>query len=124
MELEVERLNTLKASKMKELVFKRQNELEEIYTGVHMNVDSHAAREILISIINSGMIILFWNYLFELNCLDYYSSWFRISIRNIVFQLLLFERNQSVWTANAGFNGFGPIMTCAPILDTISYFVF
>ncbi|KAL5732685.1 hypothetical protein ACOSQ2_032377 [Xanthoceras sorbifolium] len=53
-ELEVERLNILKASKMKELVFKRQNELEEIYRGVHMDVDSNVAREILTGIIDSG----------------------------------------------------------------------
>ncbi|XP_010031028.2 65-kDa microtubule-associated protein 5 [Eucalyptus grandis] len=53
-ELEVERLNVLKASKMKELVLKRQSELEEIYRGVHMDVDSDAARQILISLIESG----------------------------------------------------------------------
>ena len=39
---------------MKELVFKRQDELEEIYRGVHMDVDSDAARQILISLIESG----------------------------------------------------------------------
>lgn len=48
-------MNILKASKMKELVFKRQNELEEIYRGVHMDVDSDAARQILISLIDSGI---------------------------------------------------------------------
>lgn len=35
-------------------MFKRQNELEEIYRGVHMDVDSDAARQILISLIESG----------------------------------------------------------------------
>lgn len=40
---------------MKELVFKRQHELEEIYKGVHMDVDSDAARQILISLIDSGV---------------------------------------------------------------------
>lgn len=40
---------------MKELVFKRQNELEEIYRGVHMDVDSDAARQILSSLIDSGL---------------------------------------------------------------------
>ncbi|KAJ6694825.1 PROTEIN REGULATOR OF CYTOKINESIS 1 PRC1-RELATED [Salix koriyanagi] len=55
-EVEAERLNVLKASKMKELVFKRQNELEEIYRGVHMDVDSDAARQILISLIESGNV--------------------------------------------------------------------
>lgn len=53
-EAEVERLNVLKVSKMKELVFKRQNELEEIYRGVHMEVDSDTARQILISLMESG----------------------------------------------------------------------
>ncbi|KAK3022576.1 hypothetical protein RJ639_047554 [Escallonia herrerae] len=57
-EVEVERLNVLKASKMKELVFKRQNELEEIYRGVHMDVDSETARQILISLIDSGNVDL------------------------------------------------------------------
>ncbi|KAM1781534.1 hypothetical protein ACFX11_040101 [Malus domestica] len=55
-EVEVERLNVLKASKMKELVFKRQSELEEIYRGVHMDVDSDSAREILSSLIDSGSV--------------------------------------------------------------------
>ncbi|KAJ1382243.1 Microtubule associated protein, partial [Sesbania bispinosa] len=57
-EVEVQRLNVLKASKMKDLVFKRQNELEEIYRGVHMDVDSEAARQILTSLIESGNIDL------------------------------------------------------------------
>ncbi|KAK8963412.1 65-kDa microtubule-associated protein 5 [Platanthera guangdongensis] len=53
-ELEVERLNILKATKMKELVLKKQNELEEIYRGVHMEFDSVAARQKIINNINSG----------------------------------------------------------------------
>ncbi|CAN0843541.1 65-kDa microtubule-associated protein 5 [Linum grandiflorum] len=53
-ELEVERLNVLKASKMKDLVLKRQIELETIYEDVHMDVDSDAARQILINLIESG----------------------------------------------------------------------
>ncbi|KDP40572.1 hypothetical protein JCGZ_24571 [Jatropha curcas] len=57
-EVEVERLNVLKASKLRELVLKRQNELEEIYKGVHMDVDSDAARQILISLIESGNVDL------------------------------------------------------------------
>ncbi|KAG6628390.1 65-kDa microtubule-associated protein 5-like [Carya illinoinensis] len=56
--LEVERLSVLKATKMKELVFKRQNELEEIYRGVHIDVDGDAARQILISLIDSGNVDL------------------------------------------------------------------
>ncbi|XP_058079280.1 65-kDa microtubule-associated protein 5 [Magnolia sinica] len=55
-ESEIQKLNTLKASKMKELVFKKQQELEEIYRGVHMDVDSEAARQILLSLINSGNV--------------------------------------------------------------------
>ncbi|KAI3445184.1 hypothetical protein Pfo_001849 [Paulownia fortunei] len=57
-EVEVERLNVLKASKMKELIFKRQSELEEIYEGVHMDVDSDKARQILITLMESGSIDL------------------------------------------------------------------
>ncbi|KAL6130158.1 hypothetical protein ACLB2K_068539 [Fragaria x ananassa] len=57
-EAEVQWLNVLKASKMKELVFKRQNELEEIYRGVHMDVDSDGARQILTSLIDSGNVDL------------------------------------------------------------------
>ncbi|XP_017984356.1 PREDICTED: 65-kDa microtubule-associated protein 5 [Theobroma cacao] len=43
---------------MKELVFKRQNELEEIYRGVHMDVNSDAARQLLINLIESGDVDL------------------------------------------------------------------
>lgn len=53
-ELEVGRLKILKATKMKELVLKKQNDLEEIYRGVHMDFDSDAARKKIINIINSG----------------------------------------------------------------------
>jgi hypothetical protein len=38
---------------MKELVFKKQNEPEEVYRGAHMDVDSDAARQILISLTES-----------------------------------------------------------------------
>ncbi|XVF24526.1 hypothetical protein REPUB_Repub13aG0135800 [Reevesia pubescens] len=55
-EVQVERLNILKASKMKELVFKRQNELEDIYRAVHMDVNSDAARQILINLIESDNV--------------------------------------------------------------------
>ncbi|GMY22873.1 65-kDa microtubule-associated protein 5 isoform X1 [Fagus crenata] len=57
-EIEVEQLTVLKGGKMKELVFKRQNELEEIYRGAHMDVDSEAARQILINLIDSGNVDL------------------------------------------------------------------
>ncbi|QCD85718.1 Microtubule-associated protein [Vigna unguiculata] len=55
---EVQRLNVVKASKIKDLVFKRQNELENIYRGVHMHVDSESARQILTSLIESGNVDL------------------------------------------------------------------
>ncbi|RVW15136.1 65-kDa microtubule-associated protein 5 [Vitis vinifera] len=57
-EVEIERLKVLKASKMKELVLKRQNELEEIYRGVHMDLDTDAARQTLVSLIDSGNVDL------------------------------------------------------------------
>ncbi|KAK8595361.1 hypothetical protein V6N13_016735 [Hibiscus sabdariffa] len=57
-EVEVQSLNVLKASKMKELVFKRQTELEEIYRGVHIDVNSDVARQILINLIESDNVDL------------------------------------------------------------------
>ncbi|OAP09253.1 MAP65-5 [Arabidopsis thaliana] len=51
---EVRRLNSLKSSKMKELVFKRQCELEEICRGNHMDINSDAARKSLVELIESG----------------------------------------------------------------------
>ncbi|CAA3013762.1 65-kDa microtubule-associated 5 [Olea europaea subsp. europaea] len=57
-EAEVARLSILKASKMKELIFKRQNELEEIYRGVHMDVDGEKAREILVNLMETGSVDL------------------------------------------------------------------
>ncbi|XP_023639643.1 65-kDa microtubule-associated protein 5 [Capsella rubella] len=51
---EVKRLNALKSSKMKELVFKRQCELEEICRGNHMDINSDAARKSLVNLIESG----------------------------------------------------------------------
>ncbi|XP_013745117.2 65-kDa microtubule-associated protein 5-like [Brassica napus] len=51
---EVNRLNALKSSKMKELVLKRHCELEEICREVHMDFNSDAARQSLINLIGSG----------------------------------------------------------------------
>lgn len=51
---------------MKELVFKRQHELEDIYKGVHMDVDTDAARQILTSLIESG-------YCFHYDLLPHYA---------------------------------------------------
>ncbi|XP_019151778.1 PREDICTED: 65-kDa microtubule-associated protein 5 [Ipomoea nil] len=53
-EVEVERLNALKSSKLKELIFKRQNELEEIYRSAHMDIDSETSRQILMRLVESG----------------------------------------------------------------------
>ncbi|KAF9596246.1 hypothetical protein IFM89_008409 [Coptis chinensis] len=57
-ELEVERLNVIKGSKMKELILKKQAELEEIYRGVHMDVDTDMSRQMLINQIDSGNVDL------------------------------------------------------------------
>ncbi|WOK99958.1 65-kDa microtubule-associated protein 1 [Canna indica] len=53
-EVEVERLDQLKASKMKEIAFKKQNELEDIYSRAHIEIDSTAARDKILAIIDSG----------------------------------------------------------------------
>uniref|UniRef100_A0A7N0VM93 Uncharacterized protein n=1 Tax=Kalanchoe fedtschenkoi TaxID=63787 RepID=A0A7N0VM93_KALFE len=55
-EVEVERLDQLKASKMKEIAFKRQAELEEIYASAHVEIDQEAAREKILSMIDSGNV--------------------------------------------------------------------
>ncbi|KAH9322179.1 hypothetical protein KI387_016818, partial [Taxus chinensis] len=55
-EVEVERLDQLKSSKMKELALKKQLELEEIYRRAHMEVDSESAQEKLMALIDSGNI--------------------------------------------------------------------
>ncbi|XP_042490660.1 65-kDa microtubule-associated protein 1-like [Macadamia integrifolia] len=55
-EVEVERLDQLKASRMKEIALKRQAELEEIYARAHIEIDSEAAREKIMAMIDSGNI--------------------------------------------------------------------
>uniref|UniRef100_A0A1D1XZ81 65-kDa microtubule-associated protein 1 n=2 Tax=Anthurium amnicola TaxID=1678845 RepID=A0A1D1XZ81_9ARAE len=55
-EVEVERLDRLKASKMKEIALKKQAELEEIYARAHIEIDSVAAQEKIMSIIDSGNV--------------------------------------------------------------------
>ncbi|KAK6149363.1 hypothetical protein DH2020_016888 [Rehmannia glutinosa] len=55
-EVEVERLDKLKASRMKEIAFKRQSELEEIFAHAHIEIDTEAAREKILSLIASGNI--------------------------------------------------------------------
>ena len=51
--MEVERLDQLKSSRMKEIAFKRQVELEEIFTRAHIEIDPEAAREKIMALIDS-----------------------------------------------------------------------
>ncbi|KAK4275396.1 hypothetical protein QN277_018486 [Acacia crassicarpa] len=55
-EVEVERLDQLKASRMKEIAFKKQTELEEIFARAHIEIDPEAAREKIMALIDSGDI--------------------------------------------------------------------
>ncbi|KAL4565906.1 hypothetical protein LXL04_030012 [Taraxacum kok-saghyz] len=55
-EVEVERLDKLKFSRMKEIAFKRQNELEEIFSHAHIEIDSQAARQKILALIDSGNV--------------------------------------------------------------------
>jgi hypothetical protein len=55
-EVEVERLDQLKASRMKEIAFKRQAELEEIFSHAHIEIDPEAAREKIMALIDSGNV--------------------------------------------------------------------
>lgn len=55
-EVEVERLDQLKSSKMKEIALKKQKELEEIYAGAHVVIDTKTAREKLMALIESSSI--------------------------------------------------------------------
>ncbi|KAJ6828931.1 65-kDa microtubule-associated protein 1-like isoform X1 [Iris pallida] len=55
-EVEVERLDELKFSKMKEIALKKQGELEQIYAGVHIEIDSVAAQEKIMALIDCGDI--------------------------------------------------------------------
>lgn len=54
--MEVERLDQLKASRMKEIAFKKQDELEEIFARAHIEIDPEAAREKIMSLIESGNV--------------------------------------------------------------------
>ncbi|KAI5674753.1 hypothetical protein M9H77_15117 [Catharanthus roseus] len=55
-EVEVERLDQLKSSRMKEIAFKKQAELEEIFARAHIEIDSEAAREKIMALIDSGNV--------------------------------------------------------------------
>lgn len=54
--MEVDRLDKLKASRMKEIAFKRQGELEEIFARAHIEIDTQAAREKILGLIDSGSV--------------------------------------------------------------------
>ncbi|KAK7273560.1 hypothetical protein RIF29_14616 [Crotalaria pallida] len=53
---EVERLSKLKSSRMKELVFKRRSELEEICRMTHIEPDTSTAAEKATALIDSGLV--------------------------------------------------------------------
>ncbi|GLU23831.1 hypothetical protein SLE2022_398070 [Rubroshorea leprosula] len=53
-EVEVKRLDQLKSSRMKEIAFKKQAELEEIFARAHIEIDSEAAKEKIMSQIDAG----------------------------------------------------------------------
>ncbi|KAM7279687.1 hypothetical protein ACFE04_006821 [Oxalis oulophora] len=55
-EVEVERIDLLKASRMKEIAFKKQAELEEIYGRAHIEVDPEAARGNIMAMIDGGNV--------------------------------------------------------------------
>lgn len=55
-EVEVQRLDQLKYSKMKEIAFKKQTELEDIYAGAHIVIDTAAAHEKILTLIEAGNI--------------------------------------------------------------------
>lgn len=54
--MEVDRLDQLKASRMKEIAFKKQSELEEIYARAHVEINPESARERIMSLIDSGNV--------------------------------------------------------------------
>ncbi|PIA36922.1 hypothetical protein AQUCO_03200110v1 [Aquilegia coerulea] len=55
-EVEVYRLDQLKASRMKEIAFKKQGELEEIYAHAHIEIDPEAAREKIMTMIDCANV--------------------------------------------------------------------
>ncbi|CAH9108112.1 unnamed protein product [Cuscuta europaea] len=55
-EVEVERLDQLKASRMKEIAFKKQAVLEEIFARAHIEINTDAAREKIMMMVDSGSV--------------------------------------------------------------------
>lgn len=54
-ESEVKRLDQLKASKMKELFWRKQIEMEDICNGSHMEIPSQSKMDNIMNLINSGL---------------------------------------------------------------------
>ena len=54
-EEEIHRLDVLKVSRMKELLIKKQSELNDVYTNAHMEPDSDASYQNIMAIIDSGL---------------------------------------------------------------------
>ncbi|CAN0900941.1 65-kDa microtubule-associated protein 2 [Linum grandiflorum] len=54
--IEVERLDQLKSSRMKEIAFKKQTELEDIFARAHIEVDPEIARKKIMALIDCGNI--------------------------------------------------------------------
>jgi Ase1/PRC1/MAP65 family protein len=52
--VEVQRLDQLKATKMKEIALKKQLEVEEIYARAHMKVDTTVGFESILDVIEAG----------------------------------------------------------------------
>ena len=50
----MDRLDKLKASRMKEIAFKKQTELEEIYARAHIEIKQEVVRERIMSLVDSG----------------------------------------------------------------------
>jgi hypothetical protein len=46
---------------MKELVFKKMTEMEEIYKNAHMDIDSDSERRVLSDLIDSGLFLPFFH---------------------------------------------------------------
>ena len=46
----------IKASRMKEIACKRQGELEQIFARAHIEIDTQAAREKILGVIDSGSV--------------------------------------------------------------------
>ena len=53
--VEVDRLDQLKSSRMKEIAFKKQAELEEIFARAHVEIDTEAAREKIMELIDENV---------------------------------------------------------------------